>query len=59
MEKLISDDGPGTMTALYFGNATDWTRGAGNGPWVMLDMENGVFAGGGAIAILNDGSSSA
>jgi hypothetical protein len=58
MERYISDDGPGTMTALYFGNATDWTRGAGNGPWVMLDMENGVFAGGGSITILNNGSSS-
>lgn len=58
MENHIGDDGPGTMTALYFGDATDWTRGAGNGPWVMLDMENGVFAGGGSIAILNAGSSS-
>jgi len=58
METHISDDGPGTMTALYFGDATDWTRGAGTGPWVMLDMENGVFAGGGPIAILNSGQSS-
>jgi hypothetical protein len=58
MENHIADDGPGTMTALYFGDATDWTRGAGNGPWVMLDMENGVFAGGGSIAILNAGQSS-
>ncbi len=58
MENHIGDDGPGTMTALYFGNATDWTRGAGKGPWVMLDMENGVFAGGGSIAILNAGSAS-
>ena len=58
METNIVDDGPGTMTALYFGDATDWTRGAGNGPWVMLDMENGVFAGGGAIAILNAGTAS-
>ena len=58
METRITDDGPGTMTALYFGDATDWTRGAGNGPWVMLDMENGVFAGGGSIAILNAGNAS-
>jgi hypothetical protein len=58
MENHIGDDGPGTMTALYFGDATDWTRGAGNGPWVMLDMENGVFAGGGSIAILNAGQAS-
>ncbi|HEY4103510.1 MAG TPA: arabinofuranosidase catalytic domain-containing protein [Polyangiaceae bacterium] len=53
MENHIGDDGPGTMTALYFGDATDWTQGAGNGPWVMLDMENGVFAGGGGITILH------
>ncbi len=58
MENHIGDDGPGTMSALYFGTATDWTRGAGAGPWVMLDMENGVFAGGGAIAILNSGTAS-
>ena len=58
METKITDDGPGTMTALYFGDATDWPRGAGNGPWVMLDMENGVFAGGGSIAILNAGQAS-
>jgi hypothetical protein len=58
MENHIGDDGPGTMTALYFGKATDWTRGAGSGPWVMLDMENGVFAGGGSIAILNAGNAS-
>jgi hypothetical protein len=58
MENHIGDDGPGTMSALYFGDATDWTRGAGNGPWVMLDMENGVFAGGGSIAILNAGPAS-
>jgi len=58
MENHIGDDGPGTMTALYFGDATDWTRGAGAGPWVMLDMENGVFAGGGPIAILNAGQAS-
>ncbi len=58
MENHIGDDGPGTMSALYFGKATDWTRGAGSGPWVMLDMENGVFAGGGSIAILNAGNAS-
>jgi hypothetical protein len=40
------DDGDGTMGALYFGNATAWGRGAGSGPWVMADLENGLFAGG-------------
>jgi hypothetical protein len=33
------------MEAVYFGNSTDWGRGAGNGPWVMADLENGLWAG--------------
>ena len=39
------DDGNGTMEAIYFGNSTTWGRGAGTGPWVMADMENGLFSG--------------
>jgi hypothetical protein len=39
------DDGAGTMEAVYFGNYTHQGKGGGNGPWVMADMENGVFAG--------------
>ncbi len=38
------DDGAGTMEAVYFGNWTSQGKGAGNGPWVMADMENGVYA---------------
>lgn len=49
VENHVGDDGPGTMNALYFGNTRDWTVGAGNGPWAMVDMENGVFSAGGAI----------
>jgi hypothetical protein len=33
------------MEAVYFGNATTWGKGQGAGPWVMADMENGLFAG--------------
>jgi hypothetical protein len=40
------NDGPGTMFALYFGQTRDWTVGAGNGPWGMVDMEDGVYSGG-------------
>jgi len=58
METQITDDGPGTMSALYFGSATDWTRGAGSGPWGMMDLENGLFAGGAGIQNLNQGSAS-
>jgi hypothetical protein len=39
------DDGSGTMEAVYFGNSTQWGKGTGSGPWVMADLENGVFAG--------------
>src|SRR6185369_17004981 len=40
------DNGPGTMETLYFGTSTQWGRGSGSGPWVMADLEDGVFAGG-------------
>eukprot|EP00054_Salpingoeca_dolichothecata_P022917 m.151403 g.151403 ORF g.151403 m.151403 type:complete len:330 (-) comp24506_c0_seq3:89-1078(-) len=40
-----NDDGKGAMEALYFGNSTGWGRGVGSGPWVMMDMENGLWAG--------------
>jgi non-reducing end alpha-L-arabinofuranosidase len=39
------DDGAATMEAVYFGNWTNQGKGGGKGPWVMADMENGVFAG--------------
>lgn len=39
------DDGNGTMEAVYFGNSTTWGKGSGNGPWVMADLENGLYAG--------------
>jgi hypothetical protein len=39
------NNGNGTMEAIYFGNSTYWGRGAGNGPWIMADLENGLFSG--------------
>jgi len=39
------DDGDATMEAVYFGNSKSWGKGTGTGPWVMADMENGLFAG--------------
>merc|ERR1719382_829204 len=39
------DDGKGTMEALYFGSSKGWGHGQGNGPWVMADLENGLWAG--------------
>jgi hypothetical protein len=45
METTSRDDGEGTMEAVYFGTCTIWGRGDGNGPWVMGDLENGLWAG--------------
>ncbi|MEU8280409.1 arabinofuranosidase catalytic domain-containing protein, partial [Microbispora bryophytorum] len=39
------DNGNGTMEAIYFGNNKVWGTGAGNGPWIMADLENGLFSG--------------
>jgi len=39
------DNGNGHMEAIYFGNSKTWGYGAGNGPWIMADMENGLFSG--------------
>jgi hypothetical protein len=33
------------MEAIYFGNAPYWDTGAGSGPWIMADQENGLFSG--------------
>ena len=32
------------MDAINFSSITAWGTGAGNGPWVMADLEYGVFA---------------
>ena len=39
------DNGKATMEAVYFGNSTQWGSGDGKGPWVMADLEDGVYAG--------------
>jgi non-reducing end alpha-L-arabinofuranosidase len=53
-ETTNNDDGAGTMEAVYFGNSTGWGKGAGNGPWVMADLENGLFAGSSTAANAKD-----
>lgn len=42
---LIHYTGPGTLSALNFSRAAFWTKGIGTGPWVMVDFEQGVYAG--------------
>ncbi|MBE8522477.1 AbfB domain-containing protein [Amycolatopsis sp. H6(2020)] len=44
-ERNSRDNGNGTMEAIYFGNNKVWGYGAGNGPWIMADLENGLFSG--------------
>ena len=46
--------GRGTMETVYFGTATAWGRGSGPGPWIMSDMEAGLFSG--YDARVNEGS---
>ena len=36
------DDDNGTMETAYFGNATPWYSGNGDGPWIMTDQENNL-----------------
>jgi hypothetical protein len=44
-ETSNTDTGSGHMEAIYFGNCTVWGTGAGDGPWIMADLENGLFSG--------------
>jgi hypothetical protein len=45
MERNSRDNGEGTMEAVYFGKCTVWNKGDGDGPWIMGDLENGLWAG--------------
>ncbi|HZL16794.1 MAG TPA: arabinofuranosidase catalytic domain-containing protein, partial [Polyangia bacterium] len=45
VETNNEDDGAATMEAIYFGGGAGWGHGGGSGPWVMADMENGIFSG--------------
>lgn len=44
-ETSNTDTGSAHMEAIYFGNCTIWGSGAGSGPWIMADLENGLFSG--------------
>jgi hypothetical protein len=39
------DTGNGHMEAIYFGNDVRSGSGSGSGPWIMADLENGLFSG--------------
>jgi hypothetical protein len=40
-----ADNGEGAAEAVYFGKCTVWNKGEGDGPWVMADLEDGLWAG--------------
>jgi hypothetical protein len=40
-----NNDGEGTTEAVYFGKGVIWGTGVQGGPWVMADLENGLYAG--------------
>jgi hypothetical protein len=49
-ETTSNDEGNGTVETVYFGGGAIWGTGLGGkaakpGPWVMADLENGLFAG--------------
>jgi len=44
-ETSNNDTGNGHMDAIYFGRLC-WFSCTGSGPWVMADLENGLFQGG-------------
>lgn len=50
------DTGNGHMEAIYFGTNTAWGSGAGSGPWLMADLENGLFSGRSASSNTGDPS---
>lgn len=44
-ETTANNDGEGTMEAVYLGKGVVWGSGVQGGPWVMADLENGLYAG--------------
>jgi non-reducing end alpha-L-arabinofuranosidase len=52
------DNGAGHMEAIYFGTIKVWGFGTGNGPWIMADMENGLYSGSSAGFNANDPTTS-
>ena len=43
-EVSATDTGNGHMEAIYFGLGTGYGTGTGSGPWILADLENGLYA---------------
>jgi hypothetical protein len=52
-------DGAGAMDAINFSTITAWGTGAGSGPWIMADLEYGIFTEGDGNKNQNDPSQTA
>jgi hypothetical protein len=52
------DNGNGHMDAVNFGAWCQFPPCSGSGPWVLADMENGLFAGGNGVDLNNKGNNS-
>jgi hypothetical protein len=44
-ETTANNDREGAMEAVYLGQGVIWGTGVEGGPWVMADLENGLYAG--------------
>ena len=55
-ETSSHDTGNGHMEAIYFGDNNVWGTGSGSGPWIMADLENGLFSGSSASENADDPS---
>jgi non-reducing end alpha-L-arabinofuranosidase len=44
-ETTANNDREGAMEAVYIGKGVVWGTGIDGGPWVMADLENGLYAG--------------
>ncbi len=49
-ETTTYNDGNGAAEAVYFGMGVIWGTGSGEGPWVMADLENGLYPGWGTVS---------
>ena len=38
--------------AVYFGNSSGWGHGRGAGPWIMADLEDGLWGGAGKAGVV-------
>lgn len=53
-ETSSTDTGAGSMEAIYFGTGNGFGSGPGSGPWIMADLENGLFSEGADAENPND-----